>query len=309
MPRFGVVGATGAVGQVTVQLLRERGFDDVRYFASARSAGTEIDGRVVEEATPDALAAGDLDVCLFSVGTAASRELVPKAVRGGAVCVDKSEAYRLEPAIPLVVPEVNGGRALEHDGIVANPNCCTIPLTMALKPLHDAAGLARVRLATYQSVSGAGAQKMEQLRATPPGEANLAMDWEYDGEEFDEESKLRAETQKILELPDLPISATCVRVPVLIGHAEAVWIETVEPLTADDARKILGALPGIRLTEFPTPGEAAGGDDVLIGRIRRDRTTENGLQLFIVGDNLRKGAALNAIQIAELLLAHTRVAA
>jgi aspartate-semialdehyde dehydrogenase len=309
MPRIGVVGATGAVGQVTVQLLRERGFDDVRYFASARSAGTEIDGRLVEEATPEALAAGDLDVCLFSVGTSASLELVPHAVRGGAVCVDKSSAYRLEPGIPLVVPEVNGGRALENDGIVANPNCCTIPLTMALKPLHEAAGLARVRLATYQSVSGAGARRMEQLRATPPGEANLAMDWEYDGEEFDEESKLRAETQKILELPDLPISATCVRVPVLIGHAEAVWIETIEPLSADDAKKILGALPGIRLTDFPTPGEAAGGDDVLIGRIRRDRTTENGLQLFVVGDNLRKGAALNAIQIAELLLAQSRVAA
>jgi aspartate-semialdehyde dehydrogenase len=169
--------------------------------------------------------------------------------------------------------------------------------------------LACVRLATYQSVSGAGAQQMEQLRATPPGEANLAMDWEYDGEEFDEESKLRAETQKILELPDLPISATCVRVPVLIGHAEAVWIETVEPLSPERAQEILGSLPGIRLTDFPTPGEAAGGDDVLIGRIRRDRTTENGLQLFVVGDNLRKGAALNAIQIAELLLAHTRVAA
>jgi aspartate-semialdehyde dehydrogenase len=309
MPRIGVVGATGAVGQVTVQLLRERGFDDVRYFASARSAGTEIDGRLVEEATPEALAAGDLDVCLFSVGTSASLELVPHAVRGGAVCVDKSSAYRLEPGIPLVVPEVNGGRALEHDGIIANPNCCTIPLTMALKPLHEAAGLARVRLATYQSVSGAGAQRMEQLRATPPGEANLAMDWEFDGEEFDEESKLRAETQKILELPDLLISANCVRVPVLIGHAEAVWIETVEPLSPESAQKILGALPGIRLTDFPTPGEAAGGDDVLIGRIRRDRTTENGLQLFVVGDNLRKGAALNAIQIAELLLAHTRVAA
>jgi aspartate-semialdehyde dehydrogenase len=309
MPRIGVVGATGAVGQVTVQLLRERGFDDVRYFSSARSAGTEIEGRVVEEATPEALAAGDLDVCLFSVGTSASLELVPHAVSGGAVCVDKSAAYRLEPGIPLVVPEVNGDRALEHDGIVANPNCCTIPLTMALKPLHEAAGLARVRLATYQSVSGAGAQRMEQLRATPPGEANLAMDWEYDGEEFDEESKLRAETQKILELPDLPISATCVRVPVLIGHAEAVWIETVEPLSAEDAKKLLGSLPGIRLTDFPTPGEAAGGDDVLIGRIRRDRTTDNGLQLFVVGDNLRKGAALNAIQIAELLLAHTRVTA
>ena len=309
MPRIGVVGATGAVGAVTVRLLRERGFDDVRYFASARSAGTEIEGRVVEEATPEVLAAGDLDVCLFSVGTSASLELVPHAVRGGAVCVDKSSAYRLEPGIPLVVPEVNGGRALEHDGIVANPNCCTIPLTMALKPLHEAAGLARVRLATYQSVSGAGAQRMEQLRATPPGEANLAMDWEFDGEEFDEESKLRAETQKILELPELPISATCVRVPVMVGHAEAVWIETVEPLSPERAHEILGALPGIRLTEFPTPGEAAGGDDVLIGRIRRDRTTENGLALFVVGDNLRKGAALNAIQIAELLLEHARVAA
>jgi aspartate-semialdehyde dehydrogenase len=309
MPRIGVVGATGAVGQVTVRLLRERGYDDVRYFASARSAGTTIDGRIVEEATPDILAAGDLDVCLFSVGTSSSLELVPHAVRGGAVCVDKSSAYRLEPGIPLVVPEVNGARASENDGIVANPNCCTIPLTMALKPLHDAAGLARVRLATYQSVSGAGAQRMEQLRATAPDELNLAMDWEFDGEEFDEESKLRAETQKILELPDLPISANCVRVPVMIGHAEAVWIETVEPLSADDAKKILGSLPGIRLTDFPTPGQAAGGDDVLIGRIREDRTTENGLQLFVVGDNLRKGAALNAIQIAELLLASTRVAA
>jgi aspartate-semialdehyde dehydrogenase len=309
MPRIGVVGATGAVGAVTVKLLRERGYDDVRYFASARSAGTTIEGRLVEEATPEALGAGDLDMCLFSVGTSASRELVPHAVRGGAVCIDKSEAYRLEPGIPLVVPEVNGARVLENDGIVANPNCCTIPLTMALKPLHEAAGLARVRLATYQSMSGAGAKKMEQLRATPPGELNLAMNWEFDGEEFDEESKLRLETQKILELPELPISANCVRVPVMIGHAEAVWIETVDKLSADDAKKILGALPGIRLTEFPTPGEAAGTDDVLIGRLRRDRTTENGLQLFVVCDNLRKGAALNAIQIAELLLASARVAA
>src|SRR6267142_279302 len=196
-PSIGVVGATGAVGSVTLDLLRARGYENVRIFASARSAGKKVGEWTVEEATPDALSRGDVDVFLFSVGTSASRELVPHAVRGGAVCVDKSSAYRLEPGIPLVVPEVNGGRALEHEGIVANPNCCTIPLTMALKPLHEAAGLARVRLATYQSVSGAGAQRMEQLRATPPGEANLAMDWEYDGEEFDEESKLRAETQKI----------------------------------------------------------------------------------------------------------------
>ena len=308
-PRLGVVGATGAVGTITVELLRERGYDDVRLFASARSAGTEIDGTVVEEATPEALAAGDLDLCLFSVGTSASRELVPHAVRGGALCVDKSSAYRLEPGVPLVVPEVNGVRASEHQGIVANPNCCAIPLTCALKPLHDAAGLARVRVATYQSVSGAGAQAMERLRGQAPADNDLRMDWEFDGVEFDEEEKLREETRKILELPALPISASCVRVPVLVGHAEAVWLETRQPLSAADATEILGHAPGIRLEQFPTPGGAAGGEDVLVGRIRRDPTTENGLALFVVCDNLRKGAALNAIQIAELLLAQRRVAA
>ena len=198
----------------------------MRAFASKRSAGQTLDdGRVVEEATPEALAAGDIDLALFSVGTSASLELVPHAVRGGAAVVDKSSAYRLEPGIPLVVPEVNGARALEHDGIVANPNCCTIPLTCVLKPLHDAAGLRRVRVSTYQSVSGAGAQRMEQLRAEPQDEHDLAMDWSWDGDETDEESKIRAETQKILELPDLPLSATTVRVPILVGHAEAVWIE------------------------------------------------------------------------------------
>ena len=230
-------------------------------------------------------------------------------MRGGAVCVDKSAAYRLEPGIPLVVPEVNGGRAAEHQGIVANPNCCTIPLTCALKPLHDAAGLARVRVATYQSVSGAGAQAMEQLRGQSQEDNDLRMDWDFDGVEFDEEEKLREETRKILELPDLPVSATCVRVPVLVGHAEAIWIETQQPLSAAQATAILGGASGIRLEQFPTPGRAAGGDDVLVGRIRHDPTTENGLALFIVGDNLRKGAALNAIQIAELLLAQQRVAA
>jgi aspartate-semialdehyde dehydrogenase len=302
-PRVAVVGATGAVGAVTLQLLRERGFGQVRAFASARSAGRHLDGGLVaEEATPEALEAGDIDVAFFSVGTSVSRELVPHAVRGGAVAVDKSAAYRLQDGVPLVVPEVNGGRAVEHDGIVGNPNCCTIPFTMALKPLHDAAGLARVRVSTYQSVSGAGAARMEELHATPSGEGNLAMDWEFDGEEFDEESKLRAETRKILELPDLPISATCVRVPVLVGHAESVWVETEQPLSADEARQLLGQAPGIRLRDFPTPHDAAGIDDVLIGRIRRDPTVENGLVLFLACDNLRKGAALNAIQISELLL-------
>jgi aspartate-semialdehyde dehydrogenase len=308
-PRIGVVGATGAVGTVTLELLRERGYGNVRLFASARSAGKVLDGITVEEATPDVLAAGDLDLCLFSVGTAASRELVPHAVRGGAVCVDKSAAYRLEPGVPLVVPEVNGDRIAEHQGVVANPNCCAIPLTCALKPLHDAAGLARVRVATYQSVSGAGSQAMEELRAQPQDENDLRMDWAFDGVEFDEEEKLREETRKILELPLLAVSATCVRVPVLVGHAEAIWVETQDPLSAEEATSILAGAPGIRLEQFPTPGIAAGGDEVLVGRIRQDPTLENGLALFVVGDNLRKGAALNAIQIAELLLAQHRVAA
>jgi aspartate-semialdehyde dehydrogenase len=307
--RIGIVGATGAVGTVALELLRERGYENVRAFASARSAGKQLGELLVEEATPEVLSAGDLDLCLFSVGTAASRELVPHAVRGGATAIDKSAAYRLQDGVPLVVPEVNGDRALEHEGIVANPNCCSIPLTMALKPLHDAAGLARVRVSTYQAMSGKGAKRMEELRATPSAEGNIGMDWDFDGEEFDEESKLRAETRKILELPDLPISANCVRVPVLIGHAEAVWVETQEPLSADDARNVIGAAAGVRLEEFPTPRDARGIDDVLVGRIRPDRTVDNGLVLFIVCDNLRKGAALNAIQIGELLLQRRAVAA
>ena len=305
--RIGVVGATGAVGTVTVELLRERGYRDVRLFASARSAGREIGGTTVEEATPDALAAGDLDVCLFSVGASASRELVPHAVSGGAIAIDKSTAYRLEPRIPLVVPEVNGARALAHEGILANPNCCAIPLTLALKPLHDAAGLARVRVSTYQSVSGAGAQRMETLRQTPPEQLDLGMDWSFDGVEFEEESKLRAETRKILELPELPVSATTVRVPVLVGHAEAVWVETEESLSPDEAREILASAPGIRVEEFPTPGAATGRDHALVGRIRRDEAVETGLAFFVVCDNLRKGAALNAIQIAELVVERARV--
>jgi aspartate-semialdehyde dehydrogenase len=302
-PRIGIVGATGAVGTVTLELLEQRGLHDVRVFASARSAGKQLGRHTVEEATPDALAAGGVDVFLFSVGTGASRELVPHAVRGGAVAIDKSSAYRLEPGIPLVVPEVNPGRALEHDGIIANPNCCTIPLTAVLKPLHEAGGLARVRVATYQSVSGAGAQAMERLRGESPDEHDLRMDWDYDGEEFDEESKLRDETRKIMELPDLPIQATCVRVPVLVGHAEAIWVELHDDVTPEQARGLLAAAPSVRVEEFPSPGKAAGIDDVLVGRIRRDPTVDRGLALFLASDNLRKGAALNAIQIAELVLA------
>jgi aspartate-semialdehyde dehydrogenase len=305
---IGVVGATGAVGPVTLDLLRERGYENVRAFASARSAGKQLGGLSVEEATPEALSAGDLDLCLFSIGTAASRELVPHAVRGGAVAIDKSSAYRLQDGIPLVVPEVNGERALEHDGIVANPNCASIPLTCVLKPLHDAFGLARVRLATYQSASGAGTERMERLRAQDPADGDLAMDWEFDGEEFDEESKLRAETRKILELPELPVSATCVRVPVMVGHAESVWIETVEPISPEQVSQLLATAPSVRLEDVPTPRAAAGEDEVFVGRIRADRAAEsNGIALFLACDNLRKGAALNAVQIAELILARRPV--
>ena len=302
--RIGVVGATGAVGSVTLELLAERGYRNVRAFASSRSAGRRLGDVGVEEATPEALSAGDLDLCLFSCGTATSRELVPHAVRGGALCVDKSSAYRLADGVPLVVPEVNGARAAEHDGIVANPNCSSIPLTCVLKPLHDAAGLRRIRMATYQAISGAGSRRIAELEATPSVEADLTMrDWSFDGEELDEETKIRAETRKILELPDLPVSATCVRVPVLVGHSESVWIETEEPLSPERAHELLADAPSVRLEDFPTPGAAAGGDEVLVGRIRRDRAAEDGLTLFLVCDNLRKGAALNAIQIAELLLA------
>jgi aspartate-semialdehyde dehydrogenase len=225
------------------------------------------------------------------------------------VCVDKSAAFRLEPGIPLLVPEVNGERAREHDGVIANPNCCAIPLTLVLKSLHDAAGLQAVRVATYQSASGKGAQRLQRLLEEPQAEHDLEADWDFDGEEFDEEVKLREETRKILELPELPVSATCVRVPVPVGHAESVWVETEEPLEPSRARDVLAAAPSVRVEDFPSPRQAAGADEAFVGRIRRDPGAENGLSLFLACDNLRKGAALNGIQIAELALAQRAVAA
>jgi aspartate-semialdehyde dehydrogenase len=309
--RIGVVGATGAVGEITLALLAERGFENVRAFASARSAGQALpygSGElVVEEATAEALGS-DLDVCFFSVGASASRELVPSAAAGGAVCVDKSSAYRLAEGIPLVVPEANGERALDHKGIVANPNCSTIQLVCLLKPLHEAALLTSVRVSTYQSASGAGRASMERLRAQQSADGNVVMDWDFEGDESEEESKLRAETRKILELPELPLSATCARVPVLVGHSQAIWVETERPLQPDEAREVLSAAPSVRVFDRPTAGDAVGGDEVLVGRIRRD-TAGEGIVLWGVCDNLRKGAALNAIQIAELLLARQALAA
>jgi aspartate-semialdehyde dehydrogenase len=305
MTRVGVVGATGAVGTVTLGLLAERGFENVRGFASSRSAGKQVpygDGELlVEEATPETLGAGDLDLLFFSVGTDASRELVPHAVAGGTVCIDKSDAFRLADGVPLVVAGVNDA-ALDHDEIVANPNCSAIQLSCVLKPLHEAAGLASVRLATYQSMSGIGDAGIEKLRATEPAEGDLAMDWDLEGEEFSEESKLRAETRKILDLPDLPLQAQCVRVPVLVGHAQAIWVETAEPLSAGEAREVLVSAPHVALQEFATPKDAAGRDEVLVGRVRADTANGSGLALWSVNDNLRKGAALNAVQIAESLL-------
>jgi aspartate-semialdehyde dehydrogenase len=306
MTRVGVVGATGAVGSVTLGLLAERGFENVRAFASSRSAGKQVsygDGELlVEEPTPENLGTGDLDLCFFSVGTDASRELVPHAVAAGTICIDKSDAFRLADGVPLVVAGVNDSALRQDDEVVANPNCSAIQLSCVLKPLHKAAGLARVRLATYQSMSGIGDAGIERLRATEPAEGDLGMDWDLEGEEFSEESKLRAETRKILALPDLPLQAQCVRVPVLVGHAQAIWVETAEPISAEDAREALGAAPHVSLHELATPGDAAGRDDVLVGRVRQDMTDKRGLALWSVNDNLRKGAALNAVQIAEALL-------
>jgi aspartate-semialdehyde dehydrogenase len=306
MTRVGVVGATGAVGSVTLGLLAERGFENVRAFASSRSAGKHLPYRdrelLVEEATPENLSAGDLDLCFFSVGTDASRELVPQAAAGGTVCIDKSDAFRLADGVPLVVAGVNDAALRRDDEVVANPNCSAIQLSCVLKPLHEAAGLASVRIATYQSMSGIGDAGIERLRATEPGDGDLAMDWDLEGEEFSEESKLRAETRKILDLPDLPLQAQCVRVPVLVGHAQAIWVETAEPLSADDARDVLGSAPHVELEDFATPKDAAGRDEVLVGRIRRDPDEERTLNLWVAGDNLRKGAATNAVQVAELLI-------
>lgn len=302
--RIGVVGATGVVGAVTLELLAERGFSDVRAYASSRSAGSEVDyggGSLrVEEATPDHLAADGLDLCFFSVGTGPSSELVPPTAEAGTTCIDKSDAFRLAEGIPLVVAGVND-EAIDDGPIIANPNCSAIQLSCLLKPLHEAVGLRRVRLATYQSMSGAGDPGVERLRAVAPMQADLAMDWELEDDEFSEESKLRAETQKILGLPHLGVQATCIRIPVLVGHGQAIWVETEEPLAPDQARTILGSAPHVALDDFATPGTAAGRDEVLVGRIRRG-SEPNELALWAVNDNLRKGAALNALQVAELIL-------
>jgi aspartate-semialdehyde dehydrogenase len=324
-----VVGATGAVGPIVLEVLAERGFPaaEVTAFASSRSAGRRVPfagGELeVRELTADALEGFDL--ALFSAGASTSRRFAPEAVSRGCVVVDKSSAFRMDADVPLVVPEVNPEAVAGHRGIVANPNCSTIQLVAALKPLHDAAGLTHVTVATYQAVSGTGAGAVDELRRQShtvlAGEPPVASVYPhpiafnvlpqcdaFDGSSTLEETKLVRETHKILGDSSIAISATCVRVPVWRGHSEAVWVETREPLSADRARALLESAPGVRVIDdpaagaYPLPSEAVGGDDVLVGRIRDDDSRRNGLTLWIVADNLRKGAATNGVQIAELLV-------
>jgi aspartate-semialdehyde dehydrogenase len=320
-PRVAVVGATGAVGPEVLAILAERGFPatEVVPFASARSAGSRVDfaGEQLEvrELTDDALAGFDL--ALFSAGGGTSKRYAPEAVKRGCMVIDKSSAFRMEPQVPLIVPEVNPEAADGHHGIISNPNCSTIQLVVALKPLHDQARIRNLTIATYQAVSGTGTQSEAVLRGGDvqatvyphPIAFNVLPHCDaFDGPDTFEETKLIRETHKILGDDSIGISATCVRVPVWRSHSEAVWIETERPLTADDARQLLEAAPGVRVVDdpsaasYPMPSDAAGGDDVLVGRIREDRSRRNGLALWVVADNLRKGAALNGVQIAELLV-------
>jgi aspartate-semialdehyde dehydrogenase len=337
--RIGIVGATGQVGSVMRTLLDERGFpvESIRFFASARSAGTELPwrgGTVVVEDAATADPSG-LDIALFSAGATSSRELAPRFAAAGAVVIDNSSAWRMDPDVPLVVSEVNGHLARSAPkGIVANPNCTTMAAMPVLKPLHDEAVLVRLVASTYQAVSGAGLAGVDeldsQMRAMVDGAAGLAFDGAAvaapeprtfarpiafnvlpfagslveDGEgETDEEKKLRNETRKILGIPDLAVSGTCVRVPVFTGHSLSLNAEFARPISPERAAEVLAAAPGVELVDIPTPLLAAGRDPSYVGRIRRDQSVPDGrgLALFVSSDNLRKGAALNAVQIAEIL--------
>jgi aspartate-semialdehyde dehydrogenase len=338
--RVGVFGATGQVGGVMRALLAERRFplDDVRFFASARSAGTTLpwaDGEVVVEDASTADLSG-IDIAVFSNGKTASLELAPKAAAAGAIVIDNSSAWRRDPDVPLVVSEVNADDLMSTPkGIIANPNCTTMACMPVLAPLHRQAGLVKLHVASYQAVSGSGVAGVreldEQVRAVADVAAGLALDGRAvtmpapstyvapiafnvvpmagsvvdDGSgETDEEQKLRNESRRILHAPDLLVAGTCVRVPVFSGHSMAVHAEFERPMTPEDATKLLRDAPGVELSDVPTPLEAAGRDACYVGRIRADSTVadDRGLSLFAVGDNLRKGAALNAIQIAEELL-------
>ncbi|MFE1754067.1 aspartate-semialdehyde dehydrogenase [Streptomyces anandii] len=333
--RVGIVGATGQVGTVMRRILTERDFPvtELRLFASARSAGTVLDGVTVEDA-----AAADytgLDIVLFSAGGATSRALAEKVASQGAVVIDNSSAWRKDPDVPLVVSEVNPHAvASRPKGIIANPNCTTMAAMPVLKPLHEEAGLQALVVATYQAVSGSGLAGVAELHGQTQKVVADADKLTHDGSavdfpepavykrpiafnvlpfagnlvddglnETDEEQKLRNESRKILEIPGLKVSGTCVRVPVFSGHSLQVNARFARPIDVERATELLAAAPGVALSDIPTPLQAAGQDPSYVGRIRRDETVDNGLALFISNDNLRKGAALNAVQIAELVAA------
>jgi aspartate-semialdehyde dehydrogenase len=337
---IGIYGATGQVGGVMRQVVRERGLpvDRMRFFASSRSAGQQLDGVVVEDvAVADH---GGIDIALFSMGAAASLEWAPVVARAGAIVIDNSRTWRMDPEVPLVVPEVNGDDlAMIPKGIVANPNCTTMVCMPVLKPLHDEANLRRLVVSTYQAASGAGLKGVDELAGQVHAVGEQAAALTFDGaaapypenkvfpgplafnilpvagklvdDETDEEHKLRDESRKILHIPELAVSVTCVRVPVFTGHSLSVLARFERPISPATAMEILRSAPGTRLVDMPTPLASAGIDDCLVGRVREDKAEPDGkgLALFISGDNLRKGAALNAVQIAEALLARRLVSA
>jgi aspartate-semialdehyde dehydrogenase len=329
--RVAVVGATGAVGSTILGVMRERSFaaDEVVPFASERSAGRRIDWGETElevRALGEEAIQG-FDLALFSAGSHTSEEWVPRFAAAGAVAVDNSSFWRMSDDVPLVVSEVNPGALDGHKGIVANPNCSTMQMVVALKPILDAAGIERLVVSTYQSVSGTGQRAVEELHdqaqavieakelpapAVYPHQiafnALPQVETFKDGDDYTtEERKMMAETRKILGSDALGISATCVRIPVYTGHSESVNVQTRDPLSPEECRRLLSAAPGIRVIDdpgnglYPTAVDAAGQDDVLVGRIRRDPSHDHCLNLWVVGDNLRKGAATNAVQVAELL--------
>ncbi|MFD7918266.1 aspartate-semialdehyde dehydrogenase [Streptomyces sp. NPDC059740] len=341
--RIGIVGATGQVGGVMRRILAERNFpvEQLRLFASARSAGRTLPWQDTEITVEDATTAdySGLDIVLFSAGGATSRELAPKVAAQGPVVIDNSSAWRGDPEVPLVVSEVNPQAATDRPkGIIANPNCTTMAAMPVLRPLHDEAGLLSLVVATYQAVSGSGlagvAELDEQARKAVEQDATrlthdggavefpepnkyvrpiafnvlpMAGSVVDDGSfETDEEQKLRKESRKILEIPELKVSGTCVRVPVFAGHSLQINARFARPISVERATELLAGAPGVALSEVPTPLQAAGQDPSYVGRIRVDETVDNGLALFVSNDNLRKGAALNAVQIAELVAADLR---
>jgi aspartate-semialdehyde dehydrogenase len=327
--RIAVVGVTGAVGQTTLKILEQRKFPvrDLKAYASERSVGKTV--TFAGESIPVQLAGADgfkdIDIAFFSCGSAQTREFAPIAVKAGAIVIDKSSAFRMDPEVPLVVPEINGAAARAHKGIIAVPNCTTIVTVMPLKPLHDIGRLLRVVATSFQAVSGAGvngvAELREQTMAWAKGEPLKSKYFKHqiafnlipagnfvEGGYTDEETKLVHETRKILDLPELPVSATTVRVPVFTAHSISVNAETEDRVTAADARAAFDRFPGIRLFDdpaqnrYPMPIIVEGQDDCFVGRVREDLSRANALNFWVVGDQLRKGAALNGIQIAELLI-------